>query len=166
MLFLIGFMGSGKTHWGKIWANSNGLVFYDLDELVEKKEGRSVSTIFEKDGEDYFRKAETACLHTIPSDKPCIVACGGGAACFNDNMQWMNEHGTTLYLATTASDILTRVKDEKNKRPLINRLNEAELLFFIEQKLKERIPFYTQAKITLQADELHAGSLQFLNLKQ
>jgi shikimate kinase len=162
--FLIGFMGSGKTHWGKIWAKKSGLGFYDLDEIVEAKAGKPIAAIFEMEGEDYFRKMETEALQTFTEKDNCIIACGGGAACFNKNMQWMNEKGTTIYLLATPQYILSRVKaEEKDKRPLINKLNEAELLFFIEQKLKEREPFYNQAKIILPVAELNEDSLQTLN---
>ena len=165
-IFLIGFMGSGKTYWGKIWAQKKGLDFYDLDEIIEEKEGRYIATIFEKEGEDYFRKTETEALHTFSEKNNCIIACGGGAACFNDNMRWMNENGTTVYLAASPQYILSRVKEEeKGKRPLINKLNEAELLFFIEQKLKEREPFYNQAKIILPVADLNDESLSTLNTK-
>ena len=162
-VFLIGFMGSGKTHWGKIWAQKNGLDFYDLDAIIEMKEGRSVAAIFEKEGEDYFRKKEIAALHTFSAKDKCIIACGGGVACFNDNMQWMNENGITVYLTAKPAYILSRIKEEKDKRPLINKLNEAELLFFIEQKLKEREPFYNQAQIILQVIELNEDSLSTIN---
>jgi shikimate kinase len=165
MIFLIGFMGSGKTYWGRIWARQQGLDFYDLDEVIEKKEGRTIAAIFEKDGEDHFRKIETIALKDLAEKENCIIACGGGTACFNDNMQWMNENGTTIYLSATPSYILSRVKEEKDKRPLINKHNEAELLFFIEQKLKEREPFYRQAQIILPVTELNESSIQTLNPK-
>ena len=162
-VFLIGFMGSGKTYWGKIWAQQKGLDFYDLDEIVEAKEGKSIAAIFEKEGEDYFRKTETEVLHTFAEKDGCIIACGGGTACFNDNIQWMNKQGTPVYLSATPTDILNRVIEEKDKRPLINKLNEAELLFFIEQKLKEREPFYNQAKFILPVTELNKDSLSAIN---
>jgi shikimate kinase len=158
-IFLIGFMGSGKTYWGKIWAKKNGLDFYDLDEVIEKEECKTIAAIFETAGEAYFRKIETIALHSFAKIENCIIACGGGAACFNDNLQWMNEHGTTVYLSAKPPYILASVKEEKDKRPLINKLNEAELLFFIEQKLKEREPFYKQAKIILPVTELNDASL-------
>jgi shikimate kinase len=164
-IFLIGFMGSGKTHWGKIWAQQSGLDFYDLDEIIERKEGKSISSIFENDGEYHFRKIETVALRAFAETENCIVACGGGTACFNHNMQWMNENGTTVYLSATPPYILTNVKEEKDRRPLINKLNEAELLFFIEQKLKEREPFYIQAQTILQVNGLNENSLQTINPK-
>ena len=158
-------MGSGKTYWGKIWAQKKGLDFYDLDEIIEEKEGRSIATIFEKEGEVYFRKTETEALHTFSEKDNCIIACGGGAACFNDNIRWMNENGTTVYLAASPQYILSRVKEEeKGKRPLINKLNEAELLFFIEQKLKERELFYKQAKIILSVANVNDDSISIINV--
>jgi shikimate kinase len=162
-IFLIGFMGSGKTYWGKVWTQQNGLAFYDLDAIIEAKEGRSIAVIFEKEGEAYFRKIETIALQQFSETKNAVLACGGGVPCFNDNMQWMNEHGTTVYLAASPQYILSRVKEEKEKRPLISKLNEAELLFFIEQKLKEREPFYKQAKLILPVTELNEGSLSAIN---
>lgn len=158
-LFLIGFMGSGKTYWGKIWAEKNGLAFYDLDEEIEKKNGKTIAAIFEKEGEEYFRQIETEVLHTFSEKQNCIIACGGGAACFNENMQWMNENGTTVYLSATLQYIFNHVIDGQHKRPLIKKLNQAELLFFIQQKLKEREPFYNQAKFILPVTELNENSL-------
>ena len=164
-IFLIGFMGSGKTYWGRKWAQQSGLAFYDLDEVIEKEQGKTISEIFEKDGEDYFRKIESTALRAFAETENCIIACGGGTACFNDNMQWMNEHGKTVYLSAIPQYIFDRVLEEKEKRPLIKKHNEAELLFFIEQKLKEREPFYNQAKITLPVTELNENSLKTLNSK-
>lgn len=162
-IFLIGFMGSGKTYWGKIWAQQSGLAFYDLDEVIEKEQGKTIAAIFEKDGEDHFRKIETIALHSFAETENCIIACGGGTACFNDNMQWMNDNGRTIYLSATPQYIFDRVLDDKEKRPLIKKHNEAELFFFIEQKLKEREPFYNQAKIILPVNELNENSLQTIN---
>ena len=153
--FLIGFMGSGKSFWGRAWAQKYNLGFYDLDEVIETAEQKSVATIFEQHGETYFRDIEQKSLQTFSKKNNCIIACGGGTACFNDNMQWMNELGKTVYLSATPQYILDRVMDEREKRPLINKLNKAELLFFIEQKLKERESFYRQAKFILPVDELN-----------
>ena len=161
-IFLIGFMGSGKSHWGKLWAQQTGMDFYDLDEIIETKQGKTIAAIFEKEGEPFFRELETEALLGFTGKDRCIVACGGGAPCFNDNMEWMNENGTTVYLSATPQFIFNHVIEEKAKRPLIKKLNEAELLFFIEQKLKEREPFYTQATFTLPADELDENSLATL----
>lgn len=158
-IFIIGFMGTGKSHWSKQWAALNNMTFIDLDVLIETAEGQSVIDIFENAGEDYFRVKEASILRDQLLHDNCIISCGGGAACFYDNMQWMNENGFTVYLSATAPYILKNVMDEKEKRPLIKNVNEAELLFFVEQKLKERVSFYNQAKLTLEAETLNEKSL-------
>jgi shikimate kinase len=153
-IYLTGFMGSGKTHWGKIWAQKAGLTFYDLDELIENAHHQSVSEIFEKKGEDFFRKVEAEMLRETSIKDNCIIACGGGTPCFGDNLKWMNEHGCTVYLKATPRQLLENVMQETQKRPLLKKLNSAELLFFIEKKLQEREVFYSAAAIQLQAEVL------------
>ena len=154
MVFLVGFMGSGKSYWGKKWAQLRGVPFYDLDAVIEKNQGRSIPAIFDNEGEDHFRKIETAVLRSMALTANCIIACGGGTPCFYDNMQWMNDQGTTVYMAASPHYILNRLHAEKDKRPLISKLNEPELLFFIEEKLKEREFFYKQANIILPVADL------------
>lgn len=158
-VFLIGFMGSGKTHWGKLWSVRQALQFFDLDELIEQQEQKTIEAIFDKNGETYFREKESELLKTFFEKDNCIIACGGGTPCFHDNMVWMNANGITVYLKATPNQILERVEDEKDKRPLLKKLNAAEILFFIEQKLKERELFYNQAKIILPVAELSTDSL-------
>lgn len=148
-IFLIGFMGSGKTFWGREWSKKYKLSFFDLDEIIETAEKKSIASIFEEEGEDFFRKIETVALKTFSQKDNCIIACGGGTPCFADNIQWMNENGKTVYLAASPQYIYDRVMNEQGKRPLVKNLNHAELLFFIEQKLKEREPFYNQAAVIL-----------------
>ena len=152
-IFLVGFMGSGKTYWGKMLAAANNFSFIDLDEAIEKKTGRTVAEIFENIGEEYFRMIETKKLRSLVKKRNTIIACGGGTPCFYENMQWMNDHGKTIYLSSTPEDILKRVLSEMEKRPLIKNLNQAELYFFIQQKLREREPFYNQSKFIVQSNE-------------
>lgn len=159
-IFLLGFMGTGKSHWGKEWAERFDMSFIDLDELIEKEEQKTVLDIFEKEGEEYFRKKEAATLREKCLLNNCIISCGGGTPCFYDNMRWMNENGHTIYLSASPTYLLKNVMEEKERRPLVKNINEAELLFFIEQKLKERNPFYNQARFTLNAESLEQDSLQ------
>ena len=157
-IFLIGFMGSGKTYWGRVWAAANGLEFYDLDEMIEKEEGRSVSSVFEENGEEYFRQKESFLLKGFLGKKNFLLACGGGTPCFQDNMEWMLDNGTTIFLDASPKFLLEKLKGD-NSRPLINLMTEMELLTFIELKLKERAPFYNRAEIILPVDELSDSSL-------
>jgi shikimate kinase len=156
LFFLNGFMGSGKTHWGRIWAAIHKLGFVDLDEMIEMKEQKKIAAIFETKGEDYFRLLEAAALRECKALSNTIIACGGGTPCFDGNMQWMNEHGTTIYLTSTPEEILRRLgkAQQQEQRPLINETSPAELLFFIEKKLKEREPFYSLANIILPASQI------------
>ena len=153
-------MGSGKTHWGRVWANFHEMPFHDLDEVIEKAEGKSVLDIFEKKGEQYFRFQESIALRTMSQYDDCIIACGGGAACFEENIEWMNENGLTIYLHASAQELLENIMKEKDKRPLLNKVNEAELLFFIQKKLEERIGFYEKAKIQLRVADLSEESFK------
>ncbi len=153
-------MGSGKTHWGKLWAQQNGLDFFDLDEIIEAQQQKTIDAIFEQNGEESFREIESNALKTFSEKDNCIIACGGGTPCFHDNMQWMNENGTTVYLKASTGQVLERVKDEKYKRPLLKKLDDDEVLLFISQKIIERAPFYSQAKIILLVEELNTASFE------
>ena len=158
-IFLTGFMGSGKSHWGRIWARQYALNFYDLDTQIEKSFRMSVEEIFEKQGEEKFREIERLQLRKFESKKGFLMSCGGGTPCFFDNMDWMKDHGKVIYLRASPGYILKRVIDETEKRPLLKEINSSELLFFIESKLKEREPFYNQSHHILDAENLTGESL-------
>ena len=162
--FLIGFMGSGKNYWGTKWAQASGYGFFDIDAMVELNEDKTIARIFAEDGEEYFRNLETIELRNFLNKKNFIAATGGGTPCFNDNISWMNENGTSVYLRSSPENILKRLVPEKEKRPLIKNLQNEELLFYITEKIKEREPFYNQAEIILNVDDLPQNYLpEFLN---
>ncbi|UAY52919.1 shikimate kinase [Ferruginibacter albus] len=153
-IFLIGFMGSGKTYWGDLWSRSGEFAFVDLDELIESKEKKTISKIFEEKGEQYFRELEAATLRSVTDKKDIIISCGGGTPCFHDNMQWMNAHGVTVYLKASPQHLAKRLMKERQKRPVLSGLNDDELVNFIDQKVKERESFYSRAKIILNVEEM------------
>lgn len=161
-IFLIGFMGSGKSHWGKIWAEKHQMIFVDLDEEIEKAFGMRVEEIFEKHGEEKFRELERYHLKKHENRKNLMISCGGGTPCFFDNLEWMKKNGEVVYLEANEQYILKRVKDETAQRPLLKEVNESELLFFIQKKLKERKPFYEKANFTLEVESLNEKSLDAL----
>jgi len=161
-IFLIGFMGSGKSHWGHIWALEYGYTFYDLDTEIEKAFQMRVEEIFEAHGEDKFRELERYHLRKFEKKKKYLLSCGGGTPCFFDNLEWMKEHGEIIYLKASPEYILDRVMDETTKRPLLKEVNSAELLFFIQKKLKEREPVYLKANHILEVEKLQNDSLNFL----
>lgn len=158
-LFLIGFMGSGKTHWGRIWAEKAKLTFFDLDEKIEEGFQMTIADIFEKKGEDKFRELERFHLRKFEDSKDFILACGGGTPCFSDNISWMKSQGKVIYLKARPDLILEQVMQETEKRPLIKKVNPSELLFFIQKKLAEREPYYSQADFILNVEDLNDASL-------
>ena len=159
-IFLIGFMGTGKSHWGKIWASQHKLKFIDLDNEIEKKTGLRVDEIFEIKGEDYFRIVEAETLIEMQQYDNCIIACGGGTPCFKNNIDWMNNNGTTIFLNATPSKLLENILNDNKERPLLKKTNKGELLFFIEMKLKERIDFYNKANVRLEVFDLNTNSIE------
>lgn len=161
-IFLIGFMGSGKSHWGRIWSLKHGYTFHDLDAEVEKVFKMSVQDIFEKHGEGKFRELERDQLRKFANKKKSLLACGGGTPCFFDNIDWMKQHGEVIYLKAAPDYILDRVMDETTKRPLLKEVNTSELLFFIQKKLKEREPEYLKAHHILNVNSIAKNSLKFL----
>jgi len=132
----------------------------DLDDEVEREANQTISEIFENSGEGRFRELETKALKSCAYLQNTIVACGGGTPCFFDNMQWMNEHGVTIYIEATPEEILNRLVSEQDKRPLVKKLNKIELLVFIEEKIKERAHVYLRAKRVLQAAQLTENSFK------
>ena len=161
-IYLTGFMGAGKTFLGKLWAEDNSLSFFDLDLLIEDEERMSVEKIFSTYGEDYFREKEAAVLRNTDRFDDCIIACGGGTPCFFDNMQWMNKTGVTIFLNESPENIFHHIINEKKMRPLLKSQTAESLPVFIEEKLNERIPFYSQSKISLPSEHLNPNGFNFI----
>ena len=155
-------MGSGKSYWCKIIAQQLNLTTFDLDTVIETAANKSIAQIFEEQGEDFFRTTETESLHSFLNKDNCIVATGGGTPCFNSNMQWMNEHGLTIWLNEPVEVLAKRLVKEKAHRPLIKNLSDDELSGFLQQKLTERTPFYQQAKLHISSNQLSKVNLQQL----
>jgi len=147
-IYLIGFMGVGKTHWGKILSNKLGLPFYDLDELIVEREGRSINQIFDEEGEEYFRTTERDILREFSQEnESMLLSCGGGAPCFFNNIAFMNEMGVTIWINTPFEIILGRLRQERKKRPLLKDLSDEQLKTFIVKKNADRRMYYEQAKL-------------------
>lgn len=145
-IFLVGFMGVGKTTNGKKLAQALKSNFVDLDELFVEREGSSITAYFQAHGEDNFRLKEREIIQQLTTIEPAVIATGGGAPCFFDNMEWMNKHGITIYLQIPTTALAQRLAESKrHKRPLIQHLNEKEILDFINEKMLHRHPFYAKA---------------------
>lgn len=148
-IFLLGFMGSGKTFWGLRLAKRLDLPFVDLDLALQTGENRSIGKIFEENGESGFRVLELEYLHRMAQLTPCVLATGGGTPCFFDNMAWMNAHGTTVYLKTPVDVLLARLRLDQTVRPLLQGVPEHDLEAHISRLLAQREPVYEQARIIM-----------------
>jgi len=152
-IFIIGFMGSGKSFSGKRLAEKMNMDFIDLDKYIEDQEGKTIREIFATEGEDYFRKTEQRCLIEMKNFENTIIAVGGGTPCFFQNMDWMNENGKTIFLETPVKILANRLEKAMENRPLLHGFSKKELRIFIEKKLEERNPFYRKSKIIFKQDE-------------
>jgi shikimate kinase len=144
-IFLIGLMGSGKSYWAKKLSAGLSIPAFDLDTEIEKLEGKTVAEIFETQGENYFRQAENKALKSFAHKNNFVLATGGGAACFYDNIEWMNKHGITIWIDDSPEIIAERLKKEKSHRPLIASISDEGLKDFLIEMRKKRKPFYAKA---------------------
>lgn len=157
-IFLIGYMGAGKSVVGKLLSQINGFNFYDLDEYIEAKEGKKVSKIFNQNNEVYFRKIENKYLKEISLLKDNkIISTGGGTPCFQNNLEIINEspNSTSIYLKANIDVLVNRLKDSIDNRPIISHLtDEYKLKEFITKHLFERNYYYEKSKIKIVTDNL------------
>ncbi len=143
-------MGSGKTYWGRLLSDKLGMRFFDLDEQVTEHAGMSIPEIFEADGEEQFRLLEKEVLHILTeSHDSFVMACGGGSPCYFNNIEYMNQSGTTVWINTPLETLFERLVKEKDKRPLIQELSDEQLKGFIGKKFSDRRIYYEQARLTV-----------------
>lgn len=148
-VFVIGFMGSGKSTLGKPIARALGCDFVDLDHYIEKSEGMTISEIFAQKGEAAFRALENHYLCQLSELDNVVVSTGGGTPCFNSNMELMNRMGQTVYLKQEPKTLANRLIYSKNKRPLIEGKTPEQLLEYIRTTLAVREQFYNQASVVV-----------------
>ena len=150
-IFLLGLPGSGKTTLGKSLATSLGLTFIDLDEAIEKEEGKSIREIFRLHTEEHFRKLESLHLRILClSEEDFVMATGGGTPCFSDNMALIRQTGTSVFLDVAPKIIAQRIlKTDLRSRPLFADLHPENLKDAIEFMRSQRISFYRQAHLTI-----------------
>lgn len=153
-IFLIGYMGCGKSTLGRNVARLSGLEFIDLDKYIERRFHANIRDIFADRGEEGFRLIERNMLRETGNFSDVIIACGGGTPCFFDNMDFMKEAGTTVYLDTSIDKLHTRLMRGRHKRPLIADKDDEELRLFIVEALTARLPYYAQAQERFRSDLL------------
>jgi len=159
-IFLVGMMGSGKSKMGKKLASLLNMDFVDVDEYIENKEGVSVSDLFDKKGEQNFRKLEQFYLREILVQDHIVVSTGGGLPCYFENMELMNKHGVSVYLEATAAFLKSRLIHHKEKRPLIANIPDDSLEEFLDRMLKTRDVYYKRSNITISAKNIRANKIK------
>lgn len=151
-IYLLGFMGSGKSYAGRALAQQLGWQFYDLDTLIEVAAAQSITSIFEQEGAAYFRTLEAECLRNLYPSTAAVIALGGGTPCFHENMAWIKaqKQVSSIFLDPPIATLIQRLKAETTQRPLLQGKSLAALQTYIQQTLAERRPFYEQADYQVQ----------------
>ena len=157
-IFLIGYMGCGKSTMGRAVSALTGVPFIDLDNYIEQRFHLTVKEIFAQRGEDGFRDVERRMLQEVADFEDVIVACGGGTPCFFDNMEYMNTHGTTVFLNTPIDRLHSRLMRGRHKRPLIADKDDEGLMTFIKEALAKRMDHYSKAQISFSSERLENKS--------
>ena len=158
-VFLIGLPSSGKTTLGEKVAAAQNLTFIDMDDEIEKLDGRTISEIFTTEGEDYFRQKERIVLKSlIKKNGLFLISTGGGAPCFFDNMADIKNGGFSIYLKVSPKELSIRLsKKGLSSRPLLSDVQNVERE--ISNKLDVRSKFYEQADVTLEGDHIQLNDL-------
>ena len=153
-IFLIGFMGCGKSTMGRALAASLDMTFIDLDTYLEERYFKTIPQIFAEEGEANFRLKERKVLEEVSAFDQVIIATGGGAPCFFDNMELMNNSGFCIFLDVEIDSLVYRLIHAKTERPLIKGKSPEELRHFIEELMQKRRPFYEKAQYILKGNEI------------
>lgn len=149
-IYLVGFMGTGKTATAKLVAKSLNRSFVDMDAIIEEREKMPISEIFKTKGEPYFRHLERGLVLELAAQERLVVACGGGAFANDENIAAMKKSGSVVCLTSSPRTILRRTQGN-TARPLLNVENPESR---IAELLKKRAPYYGQAHHTVDADNL------------
>ena len=154
-IILVGMPGSGKSTLGKSLALKLNWTFYDLDDLIEAAAGKAIAEIFSAEGEGAFRKLETTVLENIlKKEEAFVLATGGGAPCYNDNMELINNNGVSVYLDVPLNSILQRLTHtEVSIRPLFSSLDTPQIILKLKNMHAQRSAFYEMAKIKLRGED-------------
>ena len=158
-IYIVGYMGAGKTTAARHLASHLGWEVVDTDALFEEKFKISVCDFFNKYDEPLYRKLESEVLKSTESLENVVISTGGGTACYFDNMEWMNQHGLTVFLRISQKAVVDRLLHAKRKRPLAEGKSEAELTEFVQRHYTSRLPYYEQAQITVKAEDLDLEGL-------
>lgn len=152
IVFLVGFMGCGKSTIGRRLASRIGYDFLDLDRAVEQRAGMTVAEIFSRYGEEAFREMEREELLLVGKAQRLVVATGGGAPCYLDNMDRMRQAGLTVYFRMSPARLVTRLARGRERRPKISGMDDMQLQAYVQDALRVREPVYQQASLVIDCD--------------
>jgi shikimate kinase len=159
-LFFIGFMGCGKTHWGKMVSEKLQLPFFDLDKKIEEQAGKTINDIFEQEGEEYFRQMEKEIMHLlVEGHDSFVMATGGGTACYYNNIDYMKKNGTVIWINCSIDCLYQRLSADQLERPLIRELSGDQLKSYITKKFGDRKIYYQQASLIVNEDDIKIDQL-------
>lgn len=160
-IVLVGMPGSGKSTFGVQLARQLNFVFFDLDKIIEDESGKSISDIFEHDGEGKFRELETVYLEKyLKGIEGFVLATGGGTPCFNDNMELINKTAISVFLDVSLEEIYKRIpKNQPGKRPMFSGLDEGEIILKLKNLYTDRERYYRQSKIIISGEDISTEHL-------
>ncbi len=153
-------MGCGKSTLGRRLSEHLNLQFVDMDHYIEMRNHKTIPQIFAQDGETEFRKKERMALEELSEFSDIVIATGGGAPCFFDNIDLMNNSGKTIYININPSILADRLLKSKTERPLIKGKSRDELVAFIDETLKKRNLFYKQAKFEITQPDIDLEQIE------
>lgn len=159
IIFLIGYMGSGKSTVGYELAKLINYDFTDMDTLIEQQNNCSIVEIFENKGEEKFREIEHNTLKGLLTKNNIVISTGGGTPCFFNNLELMQNAGVTIYIKMSVDKLAERLSNARQKRPLIKDMSETDLHSFIQSNLEKREPYYLQAQYKVKAGNLNVNEL-------
>ncbi len=151
-VFLIGYMGSGKSTAGRKLARMLGYAFEDTDELISTMTGKTIEEIFDSEGEDAFRVLEHSVIRSLAGRINTVIATGGGTPCYFDNLSLMQRSGITVYIKLNPVSIVKRLSQSKTTRPLIKKIGHDQLLPWVTRHLEQRALFYEKAHIIFKGE--------------
>ncbi len=158
-IYLIGFMGCGKSSLGRRLARRLEYPFIDIDNEVERLSGSTIPEIFSSKGEEEFREMEKGVLQSTLDIQKAVIATGGGTPCYSDNMDFMLGNGITVYLKMSPASLSHRLEYARRKRPLIGNMKGERLLSFIESKLIEREEYYIRSHCIIKGESVRPGQV-------
>jgi shikimate kinase len=159
-IFLIGFMGCGKTHYGRELSQKLSIPFFDLDEKIVEHSGKPIPQIFAEQGEEQFRLLEKEVLYMLTeSHETFVMSTGGGTPCFYNNIDYLKKSGIVVWFNCSIDCLHQRLINEKEKRPLISTVSDEQLKAYIIKKSSTRKIFYQQADVIINEDDISLEKL-------